>query len=226
MMNFEVAARTFIPPAWVYGPEPGCLGADGRKIIYNGNDRSFSRMNFNVKTHSSVILLPDDGTYINLGPSYAGSPYKYTGVTKRFVEESALAPDGKTLYEDTVLNDCYKLDGMEYASTSTFFIDAGGSTSSRSAYAYFHGGAANPLSPPGTPEITWDITVEVSKATPATPSYKIAFTHDCFPAFEVYIGMQLIHDWTPTGYNPISNITYCLTGFGQITGGPRSGTIY
>jgi hypothetical protein len=50
--------------------------------------------------------------------------------------------------------------------------------------------------------------------------------HDCFPAFEVYIGKQLIHNYTPSSYDPDTSIAYCLAGFGQINSGPNRGNIY
>lgn len=221
MADFDVTVRSFIPRPWVYGPEPGCIGADGRQMIYNGNDRTYERMNFSVKTMSRVILLPDTGAEV------PGTRYNYTGPTRRYEAATGLAPNGVTLYEDSVLHDCYKLDDRGYASTSDMHIDIAGSAASKFATARMYGSAGNPLTPPGvTPNINWDVTVQVSKANPMVPTYSILFTHDCFPAFEVYVGSQRIHEWTPTGYNPITDIAYCLSGFGAISGGPRSGQIF
>lgn len=150
-------------------------------MIYNGNGRGFTRQTLmNVKTHSDVILLPDIGSYV--------APYNYTGITRRYEKSTGLAADGQTLLDDPILNDCYKLDGQAFADYTALHTDVGGSTGS--ATAHFYGDATNPLSPPGvTPAITWNAYVTVSKAIPQSQAgFTITATHDCFPAFEAYIG--------------------------------------
>lgn len=211
--------RSFIPPRWTYGPEPGCIGADGRSVIYNSNGRPFDRFNFSVKTHSSVHVAPDSGSY------FPYSKYNYLGQTRRYDAATALAPDGVTLYEDTVLGDCFKLHATAYAPLTNMFIDVAGNATTRSVQAYFHGGAANPLAPPGA-EINWDVWVGLSKAVPTAPAYEVSWAHDCVPAFEVYIGKQRIYGYTSTGYHPLNNIWYCLGGLGRIiSGSPSTGPI-
>jgi hypothetical protein len=102
-------------------------------------------------------------------------------------------------------------------------IDVTGDASSRRANARFYGGANNPLV--ASPEINWDVLVVVSTWIPASPHYTISFTHDCFPAHEVYIGKQRIHEWTPTSYT-VANVASCLGGFAPVRGGPNEGTIF
>jgi hypothetical protein len=77
---------------------------------------------------------------------------------------------------------------------------------------------ANPLAPtvesPEAPPIYYDITVKID-ATTTPPTYTLSGNHKNFPAYEVYINQQLVHDYSPIsgGYTPLVLLT-------EITGAP------
>lgn len=160
----------------------------------------------------------------NLGTS-VGPLYKYTGRTSRYDKTSGLSPGGELL-NDSVLHDCYRLDNQGFASIGGMNIGISGNSTTRAASAHMYGAANNPLvpAPYPSPRIDWDVTVTVSKAVPTSPQYTVQVRHDCYPAHEVYIGKQLIHDWTPPS-NSIFYIANCLGGFDQVVSGPKSGPI-
>lgn len=49
----------------------------------------------------------------------------------------------------------------------------------------------------------YDITVKIDASNPAQPTYTLSGNHKLFPAYEIYINHQLVHD-----YSPISGIGY------------------
>jgi hypothetical protein len=97
-MDFDVAVRSFIPPPWIDGPD-GC-GFGGRDVIYKGDKRSFQRLTWDVRTHSAVHLLPDQGSF------GLNSKYNLTGQTRRYDKATGLGADGVTVLDDSVLHDC------------------------------------------------------------------------------------------------------------------------
>lgn len=213
--DFDVQVRSFIPRPWVDSVFPvDYCGEPYHHVIYNGNGRGFARGSIlNVKTHSNLFLRPDAG-----GQAPASNVYHYTGETERYEKATGLAPDGTTLVRDYVQHDCYKWDDYGWAPSSNLHVEVSGNAGTRLASAHFYGEAANPLVS-GSPPISWDISVSISNQTPPSlPSYTISYTHDCFPAFEVYIGSQMIYGRYPLGYDPYSVIGYCLGGGGQISG--------
>ena len=217
-VDFDVAVRSFIPVKWVEGAEVpftpgGCTG-----VLYGGDKRTYQRFTFDVRTHSQAILVPDLGSYV-------GTLYKYTGRTWRYDKTSGLSSGGELL-NDSVLHDCYKLDNHGFAPITGMNIVINGNPATRLASARMYGGASNPLvpAPYPSPPIDWDVTVTVSKAVPTSPQYTVQVRHDCYPSHEVFIGTQLIHNWTPTS-NSIFYIANCLGGFDQVVSGPNSGPI-
>jgi len=71
---------------------------------------------------------------------------------------------------------------------------------------YMYGGANNPLSL-GSPEINWNYTIGLNSFIPSSPWYTLNYTHDCFPAHEVFVGNQQIHGYMPSS-NDIATIAY------------------
>src|SRR5207245_3375116 len=135
------------------------FNGDGSQVRYGGDDRSCQRLDYGVREHPAVTLLPDIGGYV------VNSNFNWPGQTRRYDAQTALAPDGVTLYEDSVLQDCYQLDNRSFASTSDMHIDISGDAGARYSQAHFYGGAGNPLTPPSlTPDISWDFYVRVSKS--------------------------------------------------------------
>jgi hypothetical protein len=91
--------------------------------------------------------------------------------------------------------------------------------------ARFYGGAADPVSAFPAPQTNWDVTVSIATINPVFPSYTVQYSHNCYPAFEVYIGSQQIYGFMPSGNNPFLDIIPCLLGIGQITG-QSIGTVF
>ncbi|HLJ17920.1 MAG TPA: hypothetical protein VKV15_25715, partial [Bryobacteraceae bacterium] len=122
-----------------------------------------------------------------------------------------------SLVEDSTLNDCHYLDAQAYGRTDAMHVAV--SSAPGGATANLYGSGMNPLEPFPifTPSIDWNITVTVSTANPVFPVYTVEYTHDCFPAFEVYIGTQLIHGTLPTAYD-VTTITACLEGAFPVVG--------
>ena len=118
--------------------------------------------------------------------------------------------------EDTVLHDCYLLDNQGHESSAGMHVDLA-SYVSQSTTTHIYGSEANPLTPPDlTPTIDWDIWMTISVANPAVPTYQLSGLHDCFPAWETYIGGNLIDNYMPTDSSP-ATIAYCLNGYGAIS---------
>lgn len=45
-----------------------------------------------------------------------------------------------------------------------------------------------------TPAINWDFTVSINTASnPAIPAYTVTYQHDCYPAYELFMGTQLVY---------------------------------
>ena len=140
-----------------------------------------------------------------------------TGFTNRFAYPIPTNPDGSIASSayDGVANDCYLWTATGHASTSNMHASSF-VTGLHQLQVRFWGGANNPLTP--SPEINWDHTIDLT-AVPGYPAlYTIRYTHDCFPAHEAWIkDQQLMYGFTPGSSDPVT-VTYCLSGFGQITG--------
>jgi len=54
--------------------------------------------------------------------------------------------------------------------------------------------------------ITYDITVTIDYTDPSHPTYTLSGSHALFPAYEVYVGNQLIHDYSPIPEGFIPNV--------------------
>jgi hypothetical protein len=215
---FDVKLRSFIPPTWVNGPDTcfsSTYGVQG--AVYHGDGRSFNPYTWDVRSHSEVMLVPSEGT--GLSPTI----YNYTGLSKRYAFD-AVQPNG-SLQEDSVLNDCHYLDSEGFASTSNMHVDISGGAPTAGAHMY--GYAQNPVAPLPTltPSIDWDFTVSISAANPSAPTYNVLLSHDCYPAFELYINNTPVYTRLPTDNN-VSTITACLYGFGSISNYQVSGTLY
>jgi hypothetical protein len=162
------------------------------------------------------MVVPSQGTGLNT------TIYNYTGFSKRYAFD-AVRSDG-TLQEDSVLNDCHYLDAQGFADTSNMHVDISGGAPTAGAHMY--GSAQDPVAPIPTltPSLDWDFTVAVTAANPSSPTYNVLFSHDCYPAFELYINNVAVYTRKPTDDNT-STIVSCLYGFGPISGS-TSGSLY
>jgi hypothetical protein len=218
---FDLKVRAFIPVNWIWGPD-ACFvthptdGVIGMSTIYGGDGRDYNPFELTAYRGMSSIMLSSAGYIL-------GIPFHNTGRTDRYVAD-ALQSDGQTLKQDAVLHDCYLLDNWGRASFTNMHVAVSGSAPSISAN--FYAGISNPVSPPGvTPDINWNITIAINTTNPITPSYTVNYTHDCYPAYEVFHGAQPLYGYKPPGHNPLTNLAPCLYGFGQIVGS-TAGTIF
>ncbi|HLI83862.1 MAG TPA: hypothetical protein VKV17_08085 [Bryobacteraceae bacterium] len=198
-VDFQLSVKAFIPPLYVDGPEGYCVPSPWL-AIYAGDNRSYSRASLAYRGYQFVTLLPQYGGIVN--------PQSLTGITERYASD-AIAPNGQTLYKDTVLHDCYLLDNQGQASSTGMSVNVT-QPQSNVMTANFNASIGNPLEPPGfTPTITWGAAVQVSQTNPNAPTYAVSGAATCYPAFEVYIDGQLIYGYTPPS-NSVGYLAACL----------------
>ena len=201
--TFDLRLRSFIPPLYVVGPEPYCFPFTNKSVLYNGNNRSFDPWSAEYKGHQSVTLVP-------AGP-LALIPVNDVGATERFASDAVYqGPYGQTLKWDSVLHDCFLLDDYGQTDNSLMrqqYFNPGQNQQS----VQFSGSITNPLTPDwATPSIDWNVSVRIDNSNAAAPTYGIVGQHDCFPAWEAYIGNQLINSYTPSDYST-ATIAGCLS---------------
>jgi hypothetical protein len=116
--------------------------------------------------------------------------------------------------EDGVPNDCRRFHKADHASTAglQFGINHAGQYST----VHFFGGAANPLEVP-SPDISMDVHVVVNAANPQSPTAKVYYSHDCYPAHEVRVNGQVVYSFSPAQHGT-GEIGQCLAGLGSIQG--------
>jgi hypothetical protein len=206
---FDLKFRSFIPAAWVYGagyPIDYCIDASGNKHkpIYAGDHRNFDPFSKNYRSFQEVAVSASAGKATTM-------PFYGAGTTVRYSDD-ALASDRYSLIGDGVLNDCHLTDQVKPGSISgNTAISGGGGT----IQANLYGSATNMATtwgPYATPSINWNVTYSINAVSnPSYPAYTFSYTHDCFPAYEAYIGTQQIYGFKPSNYSA-STIGYCLAG--------------
>lgn len=207
---FDLKLRAFIPPAWVRGADT-CLASDGtvRGTIYAGDNRSFDPFSNNYRAHSEVVVSASSG-------SETSTPIFLAGVTTRYASD-ALAPDGYTLIGDNVYSDCHLTDTVMLESNSSMYVSVSGSQGTVTTNFYGSAQDATTILGSNTPSTDWNVTFTISTSNPAFPAYTVNYTHDCYPAYEAYIGTQLVYGFKPSS-NSRATIVACLAGAFQIQG--------
>lgn len=205
---FDVKWRAFIPTPYVYGPDTCVSSATGvQRTIYHGDNRSYDPYSFAVRTHSEAIVRASTGTALV-------DPYIYTGRSKRYASD---ALSNGQLIEDSTLHDCHLLDDQGFAATDNMHVSTSGTPGTVSVN--FYGGAGNPVSFAGqyAPDINWNVAVSISANGVQYPRYSLTYTHDCFPAYELYVGHQRLYGYMPSNYHP-EIFSFCLLGVAQVSG--------
>jgi hypothetical protein len=205
--QFTLTERAFIPAPYVtaqascghplYGDAP---------LMYTGDNRSYDYYSSSYRNQTRIAVTPlrrtVDWTSFQAGISKA---YAF------FFEE------------DSEPGDCWKWHaGPAYGDTSN--MRAYGSwVQAADMTVQISGFMRNPLAI--SPAIDWNYQVIINGST-YNPTYNnLVGSHDCYPAHELYIGTQRVHEYMPPSNDPWY-ITQCLFGFSPHQFGPRSGGIY
>ena len=185
------------------------------KYIFGGDNRSFDPFADSVR-FSTHIVVNSSGIHLgqalqpglscslgDLGNCASGST-RYAG--------DALNADGYTLTSDYVLNDCHLTDQLGKADLSRLHTDVSGSPGTTVVHLY--GDSKDPVLPVQSmiAGITFDDTLTLSGL-----SYTLSYSHDCYPAFKIYVGNKPIYQLKPTDNSAI-NLVSCLNGVNQKQG--------
>ena len=214
---YQILSRAFIPWGWVWGsPTDICFDRWGQQhsLIYKGDNRSYQAYTGDYRTLTIGTVYVGTGT-LNYGFD--------VGNTFNFAWPVLFNPDGSIAISayDYVLSDCYLENNEGRASMANMHAGSFVTGINQTQVQYW-GSAGNPLTL--SPDIDWNYTIDLTAVDLSNPLFTIRFTTDCFPAHEVWIGTQQIHGYTPSSSDAVT-ITYCLSGFGQITG-QRTDKIY
>jgi hypothetical protein len=210
---------TYIDADHVAGPTP-CVypPPTGISLIYKGDPgavpptygpiqsaRTYSDAGFSAHWNFT-LFTPDVGRTTN----YATPSSPVNGSTL------------SALDDDNVLNDCYRRNNYGYADKSNMHGQI--TLYATNATARLYGSASNPLEMI-SPSIKWDSTTLVDWSNLDYVTAKVtSVTHSCFPNHIIYENdVILYHYHSPR--TDLDWITYCLTGFGSITG-PTQPTIH
>jgi hypothetical protein len=217
---FDLKIRAFIAPAWIWGagfPWDFCTDSAGNyhNVIYQGDNRTYTAFSNSFRAQGELYVSAWSGSAWT-APS--GGPFK-AGTTTRYAED-ARAPDGYTLIGDSVYNDCHLTDKIVPGSIDPYpnsgYSVSGGSGSVTANIWVSSTNMATKRGPDLTPSINWNVTYTIDAASnPAIPTWTLEYTHDCFPAYEMYIGAQLLYRFTPTD-NSARYIAFCLAGVNQV----------
>ena len=208
---FNLKLRAFIPAAWFKGPDPCFVGSTlVSGTIYAGDNRTYDPFSTSYRARSEATISASTGSTI-------GAPILDGGVTRRYASD-AVAPDGYTLREDGALHDCHYTDNVFLESNSDMHLSLSGG--SGIIHANFWGSAKDEASDLGsaTPGTDWNVTYTINAASnPVTPGYTIEYTHECYPAYEAYIGTQRVYGYKQNSNSAIT-LASCLSGVGQVVG--------
>lgn len=210
---FDLKLRAFIPPAWINGPPvvDNCIAGNGttRSTIYAGDNRGFDPFSTSFRTYSNVTVSSFNATAL--------WTYFAAGKTIRYASD-AIAPDGYTLYSDSVLHDCHYTDNVVYEQTYDMHSSTGGGNGTVNTHLW---GSCTDLASNAqswAPGIDWDFVVSINTASnPSIPAYSVTYHHDCYPAHELFIGTQFVYGYKPTS-NSSGTVAGCLAGFAPVSG--------
>lgn len=161
--------------------------------IYEGDNRGFTPTPpaKAYRTVSEVVVIPqqacdDDGL--------AEAVYKETGVTRLFARDAVIDGDIDPEDHDGVLFDCHLLHDEDEASVDEFSVEVS-ERGEESLTLKVNGDANNPLTLL-TCAISWNFNVKFDAASSAR-TVGAAGVHDCFPAHELYVNNEPIHQFSP-----------------------------
>jgi len=204
---YQIQVDAFIPQQWVSDP----VG-----YVYNGNSR---------KTPLDGLFTSGTATFTKTSPEYKIEQQVMAtvlnnvdpGGTQEANSLTTAIGQTRKYYSSAVVSGLLSPTATPFATqTATPSISTVTIThpSSQVVTVELVGEASNPLANPLAPEIEtpnpawlgpiyYDITVKID-ATTTPPTYTLSGNHKNFPAYEVYINRQLVHDYSPIsgGYTP------------------------
>ena len=186
----------------------------GGGVYFKGDDRSFSRTGGSHRTQQLVTYRSDpQGVVRRHAPD--------TGETRSYAADALADNKIDSRDEDGKANDCKLWHRKGTASTSKMKASKTSANGVR-----IHGGAGNPLVPAVSimPEITWDYTVDFGSPTRSSMKYALTVKHDCYPAYEVYIGDKKVYTYSPSSHGAAS-IALCLGGITPQVMTTRTGSL-
>lgn len=213
---FALKTRAFIPAAWVRGvgfPGDFCVDSNGtiRNVLYAGDNRSYDPFLLSYRAESKVAVSASFGAAVGDRPLYAA------GTTTRYSDD-AVGIDGYTLRGDYVYGDCHLTDYVKQGSVDANTIVNSGGYGIVNAELVANGTNVATTFPDWTPPFHYDFTYTINAVSnPSIPAWTLQYNHKCFPAYEAYIGTQLVYGYKPKHYDA-ATISYCLAGGGPVNG--------
>jgi len=165
-----------------------------RRLYHHGDYRGFdSSPNASYRMQQTITSQNTDGLTT-------------TGRSELYASD---ALDGDNLIlpsdDDGILDDCHLLHKRTHA---TAFVKTAHNNTAPGSKIYqfsFQASGQDPLVPVPdglTPNIDWKVDVQID-ATTTPPRWKITGSHDCYPAYEVYVNGEMIYGFMPGGVQPL-----------------------
>jgi antitoxin (DNA-binding transcriptional repressor) of toxin-antitoxin stability system len=224
--EFRVRYAQFITENYVPNPPilpglPGFSCVDGvvpRSLVYEGDDRGFdptatSYRSIHEFTLVSEKKLDEDGIK-------EGTEFKNTNISRSYasnaLEDGRVSPlpvaSGGDQDLDTegrsVLSDCFLLHGEAQQTNFSWTVQSVTRTE-HALTVLLTGNSVNPL-PLFSAGISWNFTLTIDTSEEIA-RWTLNGTHDCFPAHELYINGQPIHQRAPTDHS-FTTLSNCLIG--------------
>ena len=190
--EFPITINTFIPANYIDDPTPFS------DTIFEGDDRGFD-INGSFRTQqkfslAAYVLVDADGEFKSHVPM-TGESVSYQKSTS--LENGQISAAARA---DTTNGPPMKLEWV-YASTAGMSVTVT-RMSDYEVKAECTVSVGNPLI--NSPNIDYDFTIEIDYLGLKNPSYRITGDHDGFPAYEVYIGNQMIHHYHHGNETPLA----------------------
>ncbi|MEM7352048.1 MAG: Ig-like domain-containing protein [Acidobacteriota bacterium] len=226
--RFDVEVRAFIPMDHINVAPLGCIdiAGFGKDLLVVGDDRGFDpnpplseAATNGFRLERSVSVIPN-AAGCNATPGctsrgeLAGTRNTKTGRSDNFAEDALdNAPIGQiTLADyDSQLHDCHLWDEFGHTTPSTNLLSVV-RVDSDTVRIQSTMAARDPIIL-ASPDIDWNFSLTLND----DGTYSVTGTHDCFPAFEVYVNDEWVWGYRPTtSFFPY--VGCCLSGVSPVSG--------
>lgn len=222
---YEIQVDGFIPQEYVPWPGNGIgVGTDPEDFYFYGGDMKKSPLD-GIFTSGAVVFNKYLGftarqkvmatVYAELDPDGSqekeesnNTPASIIHVTKEYNGTQFTSSGTQNPYDGTahILPGAVPLhQGVATPQVATVTVTH---PSSRVVQAEIKCTVGDPLAfGSGLGPLYYDITVKIDATNPASPTYTLTGNHKLFPAYDVYINQQLVHDYSPIpGHHDISDL--------------------